>query len=88
MNIGEPRANRQSQQGEYVAVAGQQKMIPVEEEFSDVFSEESPRLLQNIVMEFAIDLIPGTAPISRAPHRMTQPELKILNEQIYEYSAK
>ena len=39
-------------------------------------------------MEFAIDLILCTTPIARAPHRMAQPELEILKEQIEEYSAK
>ena len=71
-----------------MAVAGQRKMIPVEEEYSDVFSEESPRLPPERVIELAIDLILGTTPIAKAPQRMAQPELEILKEQIDEYSAK
>ena len=63
-------------------------MIPVEEEFCDVFSEESSRLPPERVMEFAIDLILGTMPIARAPYRMAQPELELLKEHICEYSAK
>ena len=42
--IGESRADRQIQQGEFGAVEGPRTMIPVEEEYSDVFSDMTPRL--------------------------------------------
>ena len=86
--VGESRVDRQSPQGEFEAMTGQQSVIPVEEEYSDVFSEESPRLPPKRIMEFAIDIIPGTTPISKAPHRMAHPELEILKEQIDEYLEK
>ncbi|MCI91575.1 enzymatic polyprotein, partial [Trifolium medium] len=35
-------------------------------------------------MEFTIDLIPGTGPISMAPHRMSALELKELKKQLKE----
>ena len=63
-------------------------MIPVEEEYSDVFSDVTPRLPPVRAVEFTIDLIPGAAPIAQPPHRMAQPELEILKEQIDEYLAK
>jgi len=37
-------------------------------------------------MEFSIDIIPGTTPISKAPYQMTPTELAILKEQLQEYS--
>ena len=33
-------------------------------------------------MEFTIELVPGTAPISKAPYRMAPVELKVLKEQL------
>ena len=39
-------------------------------EFQDVFLEELPRLPPNREVEFGIDLLPGTAPVSIAPYRM------------------
>ncbi|XP_052477132.1 uncharacterized protein LOC128032559 [Gossypium raimondii] len=44
--------------------------VPVVCEFSDVFPEELPRLPPIREVEFAIDLLLGTAPISITPYRM------------------
>ena len=44
--------------------------IPVVRDFPDVFPEELPGIPPNRDVEFAIDLIPGTAPISRRPYKM------------------
>ena len=63
-------------------------MTPVEEEYSDVFSVVTRRLPPVRAVEFAINLIPGAVPIAQAPHRMAQPELEILKEQIDEYLEK
>ena len=49
--------------------------IPVVCEFPDVFPEELPRLPPDREVEFAIELIPGTTPISRRPYRMPPNEL-------------
>ncbi|GJS58149.1 hypothetical protein Tco_0976741 [Tanacetum coccineum] len=38
--------------------------------------------------EFQIDLIPGTAPVARAPYRLTPYEMKELSEQLKELSDK
>ncbi|KAA3466570.1 DNA/RNA polymerases superfamily protein [Gossypium australe] len=58
------------------------KSILVICEFLDVFSEELPRLLPFREVEFSIDLISGTTPISIAPYRMAPTELKELKAQL------
>ena len=65
-------------------VAAQEKPIPVVEEFMDVFGELSG-LPPDREIEFPIEVIPGTAPISKAPHRMAPPELTELKTRIQEY---
>jgi len=57
------------------------KGIPVWNEFPGVF-EEILRLPPDRVVEFSIDIIPGTVPISKAPYRMTPTELEILKKQL------
>jgi len=49
--------------------------IPMVCEFPDVFSEELLGLPPDREVEFAIELIPGTTPISRRPYRMPPNEL-------------
>ena len=56
--------------------------VPVVQEFKDVFLDELPRLPPVRDMDFAIELEPGTTPISKAPYRMTPTELKELKEQL------
>ena len=51
---------------------------PVVCEFIDVFPEDLPGLLPIREIEFTIDLIPGTSPISIPPYRMAPTELKEL----------
>jgi hypothetical protein len=46
-------------------------------EFGDVF-QEVPGLPPRRDIDFSINLMPGTAPISKAPYRMSTPELKEL----------
>ena len=50
-------------------------VIPIVHEFEDVFSDEVPRLPSHREVEFSIDLVPGTSPISMAPYRMAPVEL-------------
>ncbi|WVZ84598.1 hypothetical protein U9M48_031621 [Paspalum notatum var. saurae] len=52
--------------------------IPVVSDFPDVFPEELSRLPPDRDVEFAIDRVPGTAPISRRLYRMAPDELKEL----------
>ena len=56
--------------------------------FSDVFSEDLPRLSLVRELEFDIDLAADTRPISRVPYRMALPELKELNTQLQELLDK
>ena len=51
--------------------------IPVIREFLDVFPEELLGLLPDREVEFSIDLIPWTAPISQTPYRIALKELKV-----------
>ncbi|WRX25667.1 Retrotransposon gag domain - like 10 [Theobroma cacao] len=54
--------------------------IPIVREFPDVFPEDPPNLPLDREIDFSIDLVPGTGPISKAPYRMAPAELKELKE--------
>ena len=54
--------------------------VPVVCEFQDVFSEELPGLPPEREIEFCIDVVPGTNPISMPPYRMAPAELSELKE--------
>ena len=62
--------------------------VPVVREFLKVFPEDLPGLPPDREIEFAIDLAPGTAPISKAPYRMAPTELKELKIQLQELLDK
>jgi len=62
--------------------------IPVVCEFPDVFLEELPGLPPDRQVEFAIELILGTAPISRRPYQMPPNELAELKTQLKELLDK
>ncbi|KAL5565172.1 hypothetical protein UlMin_028336 [Ulmus minor] len=62
--------------------------VPVVQEFVDVFPEDLPGLPPDREIKFSIDLIPGTAPISKAPYRMAPSELKELKVQLQELMDK
>jgi hypothetical protein len=47
-------------------------------DFLDVFPEELPGMPPDREVDFVIDLLPGTAPISKWPYRMSVEELKNL----------
>ncbi|WVZ75611.1 hypothetical protein U9M48_023649 [Paspalum notatum var. saurae] len=64
------------------------KKIPVVSDFPDVFPEELPGLSPDRNVEFAIELVPGTAPVSRRPYRMAPDELKELKVQLQEQLDK
>jgi hypothetical protein len=52
--------------------------------FPDVFAEELPGMPPERKVEFVIDLLPGTVPISKRPYRMSVEELKELKKQLTE----
>ena len=63
-------------------------IIPVVREFKDVFPEELPGLPPKRDVDFAIELIPGTAPISISPYRMAPAELLELKKQLQDLLDK
>jgi hypothetical protein len=62
--------------------------IPVIAEYMDVFPEELPGMPPECEVDFAIDLVPGTAPIAKRPYRMAAPELAELKKQLDELLQK
>ncbi|WVZ84932.1 LOW QUALITY PROTEIN: hypothetical protein U9M48_031899, partial [Paspalum notatum var. saurae] len=64
------------------------KKIPVVCDFPDVFPEELPGFPPDRDVEFKIDLVPGTAPVSRRPYRMAPNELNELKTQLQEQLDK
>jgi hypothetical protein len=54
--------------------------INVVSEFSDVFLKELPRMPPERKVEFAIELIPGTASISKRAYQVSRPELVELKQ--------
>jgi hypothetical protein len=57
------------------------------EEFEDVF-REVPGLPPKRDIDFSINLMPGAAPVSKTPYRMSTPELKELQMQLEEFLKK
>ncbi|GKE56913.1 putative reverse transcriptase domain-containing protein, partial [Tanacetum coccineum] len=62
--------------------------VPIVRYFPDVFPEDLSGLLLTRQVEFQIDLIPGVAPVARAPYRLAPSEMKELSEQLKELSDK
>jgi hypothetical protein len=62
--------------------------IKVVSEFPDVFLEDLPGMPPERKVEFAIELLPSTAPISKRAYRVSRPELVELKKQIDELSEK
>jgi hypothetical protein len=60
------------------------KIIKVVSEFPDVFPEDLPGMPPEWKVKFAIELLPGTAPISKRAYRVSGPELVELKMQIDE----
>jgi hypothetical protein len=57
------------------------------QEFEDVF-QEIPGFPPKREIDFSIDLVPGAAPVSKTPYRMSTPELKELQMQLEELLKK
>ncbi|GJW55182.1 putative reverse transcriptase domain-containing protein [Tanacetum coccineum] len=57
-------------------------------DFPEVFPEDLPGLPPTRQVEFHIELIPGAAPVARAPYRLAPAEMKELAEQLKELSDK
>jgi len=63
-------------------------VIPVVQDFVDVFPEEVPGLPPSREVEFSIDLVPRTGPVPMAPYRMAPAELVELKKQIEDLMEK
>jgi hypothetical protein len=64
------------------------KKILVVCEYADVFPDELPGMPPDRDIEFAIELQPGTTPISKRPYRMPPDELAELKKQLQELLDK
>ncbi|GKB57824.1 putative reverse transcriptase domain-containing protein, partial [Tanacetum coccineum] len=62
--------------------------IPVVREFPEVFPEDLPDLPPVCQVEFQIDLIPGAAPVARAPYRLAPSEMQELSDQLQELADR
>ena len=62
--------------------------IPIVKEFPDVFPDDISGLPPDREVEFTIDLIPRTEPISIPPYRMSPAELRELKAQLEELLSK
>jgi hypothetical protein len=56
--------------------------LSVVNEFPEVFPDEIPDVPPEREVEFSIDLVPGTKPVSMAPYRMSASELAELKKQL------
>ncbi|GJS86767.1 putative reverse transcriptase domain-containing protein [Tanacetum coccineum] len=64
------------------------KDVTIIRDFPEVFPEDLAGLPQARPVEFQIDLIPGAAPVARAPYRLAPSKMKELSEQLQELSDK
>ncbi|GKC84970.1 hypothetical protein Tco_1140687, partial [Tanacetum coccineum] len=62
--------------------------VPIVQDFLDVFPEDLSGLPLTLQVEFQINLIPGAAPVARAPYRLATSEMKELSKQLKELSDK
>ncbi|GJS87245.1 putative reverse transcriptase domain-containing protein [Tanacetum coccineum] len=62
--------------------------IQVVREFPEVFLEDLPSLPLVHKVEFQIDLMPGAAPVARAPYRLTPSEMQELSNQLQELADR
>ncbi|GKC45099.1 putative reverse transcriptase domain-containing protein [Tanacetum coccineum] len=62
--------------------------VPIVQDFLKVFPEDLPGIPPTRQVEFQIDLIPGAAPVARAPYRLAPSEMKELSDQLKELSDK
>ncbi|GJZ56019.1 putative reverse transcriptase domain-containing protein [Tanacetum coccineum] len=62
--------------------------VPIVRDFPEVFLEDLSGLPPTRQVEFQIDLMPGAAPVARAPYRLAPSEMKELSEQLQELSDK
>ncbi|GJV04548.1 putative reverse transcriptase domain-containing protein [Tanacetum coccineum] len=62
--------------------------VPIVRDFPEVFPEDLLGVPPTRKVEFQIDLIPGAAPVARAPYQLPPSEMKELTDQLQELSNK
>ncbi|GJU03632.1 putative reverse transcriptase domain-containing protein [Tanacetum coccineum] len=62
--------------------------VPIVRDFLDAFPKDLLGLPPTRQVEFRIDLVPGAAPVARAPYRLAPSEMKELSEQLQDLSDK
>ncbi|XP_073138609.1 uncharacterized protein [Henckelia pumila] len=62
--------------------------VDVVRDFGDVFPDDVTGIPPDREVEFSIDLVPGTVPISKAPYILAPTEMRELKEQIQELLDK
>ncbi|GJX81072.1 putative reverse transcriptase domain-containing protein, partial [Tanacetum coccineum] len=62
--------------------------VPIVQDFPEVFPEKLSGFPQTRQVEFQIDLMPGAAPVARAPYRLAPSKMKELSDQLKELSDK
>nr|ABA94789.1 retrotransposon protein, putative, Ty3-gypsy subclass [Oryza sativa Japonica Group] len=62
--------------------------VPVVRDYPDVFPAELPRMPPERDVEFRIDLVLGTQPISRAPYQLARPFQEELKKQLDDLLSK
>ncbi|GJR00021.1 putative reverse transcriptase domain-containing protein [Tanacetum coccineum] len=62
--------------------------VPIVRDFPEVFPKDLPGIPPARQVEFQIDLVPGAAPVARAPYRLAPSEMKELAKQLQELSNK
>nr|GFB08799.1 putative reverse transcriptase domain-containing protein [Tanacetum cinerariifolium] len=64
------------------------KDVPIVQDLPEVFPEDLPSIPPTRQVEFQIDLVPGAAPVARAPYRLAPSEMKELSDQLKELADK
>ncbi|GJU58186.1 putative reverse transcriptase domain-containing protein [Tanacetum coccineum] len=62
--------------------------VQIVQDFPEVFPEDLPGLPPTRQVEFQIDLVPGAAPVARAPYRLAPSEMKELLSKLRELYDK
>ncbi|XP_041020385.1 uncharacterized protein LOC121262002 [Juglans microcarpa x Juglans regia] len=82
-NEGIPSLCGRSAKGEVML-----EQIPVVRDYPEAFPEDLSGLPPEREVEFAIELVLGTAPLSKAPYRMAPSELAELKEQLQDFETE
>ena len=65
-----------------------QEEVPMVKDYPNVFPKESSGMPPDRDIEFLIELLPGTGPMSKRPYRMPANDLEEIKKQIKELLEK